>query len=575
MQIFAQSSAQKFDNIRVVGIANILDSLYTVNLKVDGTATLDAVTSAGNISGATYGSDGSISDAELLTWDDGAVTQIIVGGGAGSAPVWGADLPTAVTIGTAYIYRANGTDVSDGDVADDITLTNITQVTTRPITSLTATNWRMFYSAAGAVPVELALGADGTFLQSSGASTLPEFTALVAGDIPDISATYEVQLNNEAGLYAVLSDVTNFLQSGDIDGTGELAAITDYETGSGALVFGTSPTITTKLTVDGNKSAANIAEFINDDNGAVGDSSVVITPTGGLTATGNIAGATYGSDASVSDAELLYVDATSSIQTQLDARCLESVFGISVGTGLTLDGTALKTHAALQSIAGLTEADVSIIEATADNAYSVVTSGGNNYILGSNVDNTALEFKTPANVLSQISAQASDAELSAIAGLTFADVSIIEGTGAAAAAIVTSGGNNYILGSNSGNTALEFKAPTGSGTPVLATSPTFTGLVKRSVTATITAVNPGGQGDGALITDINEVSVVGAENDAVTLPAAVAGLEIFIINNGANILEIWPATDDDLGAGANTATTLAAGANVTFINYNSVNWEIK
>ena len=41
----------------------------------------------GNVSGATYGSDSSISDAELLTLDDCAVTEMFVGGGAGSAPV--------------------------------------------------------------------------------------------------------------------------------------------------------------------------------------------------------------------------------------------------------------------------------------------------------------------------------------------------------------------------------------------------------------------------------------------------------------------------------------------------------
>ena len=43
---------------------------------------------ATNIVGTTYGSDGSISNAELLTIDDGATTEILVGGGAGSAPVW-------------------------------------------------------------------------------------------------------------------------------------------------------------------------------------------------------------------------------------------------------------------------------------------------------------------------------------------------------------------------------------------------------------------------------------------------------------------------------------------------------
>lgn len=76
-------------------------------------------------------------------------------------------------------------------------------------------------------------------------------------------------------------------------------------------------------------------------------------------------------------------------------------------------------------------------------------------------------------ILTSVSGQPLDATLTALAGLTIADVSIIEGTGADAFNVVASGGNNYILGSNSSNTALEFKAPTGSGSPVLGTSPTI------------------------------------------------------------------------------------------------------
>jgi len=56
--------------------------------------------------------------------------------------------------------------------------------------------------------------------------------------------------------------------------------------------------------------------------------------------------------------------------------------------------------------------------------------------------------------------QASDTKLSAIAGLTFADASIIQLTGTAAAAVLTSGGNHYFLKSNSNNSALEFAIPT-------------------------------------------------------------------------------------------------------------------
>jgi len=54
----------------------------------------------------------------------GATTEILVGGGASTAPVWGTDIPTAVTIGSAYVYRVGGTDVADADVVDDITVTS-------------------------------------------------------------------------------------------------------------------------------------------------------------------------------------------------------------------------------------------------------------------------------------------------------------------------------------------------------------------------------------------------------------------------------------------------------------------
>lgn len=109
-------------------------------------------------------------------------------------------------------------------------------------------------------------------------------------------------------------------------------------------------------------------------------------------------------------------------------------------------------------------------------------------------------------------------------------------------------------------------------------SPTFAGLtisafVDRSITAGITATNPGAQGDSPLTTEINEVSTVGTADDAVTLPAAVAGRKVIIINNGANQLEIWPASGDNAGGGVDTAVTLAAGSNVQYVAYDATNWE--
>lgn len=99
------------------------------------------------------------------------------------------------------------------------------------------------------------------------------------------------------------------------------------------------------------------------------------------------------------------------------------------------------------------------------------------------------------------------------------------------------------------------------------------GLIYVSTTAGITASTTQTQGNGALTSSLNEVSVVANPNDTVTVPAAAAGLTVKIINNGANTLQIFPASGDNLGAGVNTAVTLAAGSNVVYTAYDATNWE--
>jgi len=100
-----------------------------------------------------------------------------------------------------------------------------------------------------------------------------------------------------------------------------------------------------------------------------------------------------------------------------------------------------------------------------------------------------------------------------------------------------------------------------------------TGDFISSVTASITASTTQSQGQQALTSAINEVSVVANANDVVTMPTAVAGLRVVVINNGANILQIFPASGDNLGAGVDTSVTLAAGSNVEYVSYDVTNWE--
>lgn len=99
----------------------------------------------------------------------------------------------------------------------------------------------------------------------------------------------------------------------------------------------------------------------------------------------------------------------------------------------------------------------------------------------------------------------------------------------------------------------------------------YQGCVNAGLTASTTQTQVGGL---ALTKEVNEVSTVANANDTVTLVTAVAGRRITIFNNGANTLKIYPASGDNLGAGVDTSTTLAAGSNRTYVAYDATNWEI-
>ncbi len=94
----------------------------------------------------------------------------------------------------------------------------------------------------------------------------------------------------------------------------------------------------------------------------------------------------------------------------------------------------------------------------------------------------------------------------------------------------------------------------------------------ESTQAGITASTTQSQGQQPLTKDLNEISTVANANDVVTIPIAEAGKQCRVINSGANTLQIFPASGDDLGAGVNTSTTLAAGGVIKFVAYDGTNW---
>lgn len=99
-------------------------------------------------------------------------------------------------------------------------------------------------------------------------------------------------------------------------------------------------------------------------------------------------------------------------------------------------------------------------------------------------------------------------------------------------------------------------------------------LINRDTNAGLTASVTQTQGQGALTADVNEISVCANANDTVTLVAAAAGLVQTVINNGANTLQIFPASGDNLGAGVNASTTLEPNEAESFVAYDATNWHV-
>jgi Pectate lyase superfamily protein len=102
---------------------------------------------------------------------------------------------------------------------------------------------------------------------------------------------------------------------------------------------------------------------------------------------------------------------------------------------------------------------------------------------------------------------------------------------------------------------------------------TWDRLVPPTATKGITASTTQAQGQQPLTTTTNVVSTVANTDDVVTLPDALTGLLCEIRNDGANQLQIFPASGDKIDGGAqNASATLAAGATVTYRAVDATEW---
>jgi hypothetical protein len=115
------------------------------------------------------------------------------------------------------------------------------------------------------------------------------------------------------------------------------------------------------------------------------------------------------------------------------------------------------------------------------------------------------------------------------------------------------------------------KATTDTLTNKTLTTPAINGATV-GVSATVTA-GTNAQGQGALTSDYNVITTAASAPSGVTLPTATTGRRIVIVNKGANIINIYPATSGYIDALAiNTATSLAPNGTMELMASSTTQW---
>lgn len=139
-----------------------------------------------------------------------------------------------------------------------------------------------------------------------------------------------------------------------------------------------------------------------------------------------------------------------------------------------------------------------------------------------------------------------------------------------------------VLGAVTSTPVGRFKAASGQSADVLqvesnsGTADLFaigsTGHMRRSTSGSISASSTQTQGNGPLSRDVNVIGTVAAANNTVTLPTAAAGLEVTVVNAGANRLKVYPASADDLGNGVNVPCSIPPGGARRWLARDTTTW---
>ena len=159
-----------------------------------------------------------------------------------------------------------------------------------------------------------------------------------------------------------------------------------------------------------------------------------------------------------------------------------------------------------------------------------------------------------------------------------ASSSICSGTGTATCSLgagaVTSGSTKTVNIGTAGVSGSTTTIAIGSAVSGATSTTTLNGLVIDSISAAVSAAGTAQGTATALVSNINNVTVVTAAAAGVRLPTAVAGMRILIRNSdSADTLNIYPATGGTINAlAANAAFTLTAGSTTELMATTATQW---
>lgn len=101
-------------------------------------------------------------------------------------------------------------------------------------------------------------------------------------------------------------------------------------------------------------------------------------------------------------------------------------------------------------------------------------------------------------------------------------------------------------------------------------------LETQSYVTGITAHAGGGQGSATQLTAMmNQITTVATTGDSVVLPASAPGLQIAVINNGANSANVFPPSGSTMNGTLNASSALSASAVGIYFCFSSTGWVSK